>query len=194
MSVADDALIHKLRARAQVEPRRPMWQGDKPGLHAPASSEAIAAAEVMLGFRLPTLLRRIYEDVADGGFGPAYGILPMASHYPEAGQHETVVEVRDKLAVDPRWPTRIVPLCDWGCANWSWLDCRAVNGSVVTLAGEAGFYEQAYDLRSWLTAWLSGADLLDEMFEPRTTTGINPFTRKPIEIKGRGAPRGRRWP
>jgi hypothetical protein len=171
-----------------------MWDGDKAGLHPPAPSEAIEAAEAMLGFSLPTLLRRIYSEVADGGFGPAYGLFPIASHYGEAGQDETVVDVRDKLAVDPRWPSQVAPLCDWGCANWSCLDCRTENGSVVTLAGEAGFFDTGRDLRSWLTAWLSGVDLWDEMFEPRTTMGINPFTRKPIEIKGQGAPRGRRWP
>jgi hypothetical protein len=85
MSTADHALIQELRARIQVAPRHPMWHGDKPGLHPPASSEALAAAEVMLGFHLSALLRRIYEDVADGGFGPAYGIFPIASHYTEAG-------------------------------------------------------------------------------------------------------------
>src|SRR5260370_12941 len=82
--------------------RPPLWHGNEPGLGPPASPQAIAAAEAMLGFRLPALLRRIYEDVADGGLGPAYGIFPIASHYTAAGQDETVVEVRDKLAVDPR--------------------------------------------------------------------------------------------
>jgi hypothetical protein len=38
MSVADDVLVHELRARTQVEPRRPMLQSDKPRLHPPAAS------------------------------------------------------------------------------------------------------------------------------------------------------------
>ena len=160
-------------------------------MHPPAA-EALAAPEAKIGFRLPNLLRRIYENVADGGFGPAYGIFPIASHHAEAGQDGTIVEVRDKLAVGPPWPSQLVPLCDWGCANWSCLDCRAENGAVVTLAGEDGFFDTGHDLRSWLTAWLNGADLWDEMFEPRTTMGLNPFTRQPIEIKGRGAPRGQK--
>jgi hypothetical protein len=52
-----------------------------------------------------------------------------------------------------------------GDANWLCLDCRTEIGSVVTLAGENGFYEQGHDLRSWFTAWPSGADLWEEMFE-----------------------------
>jgi hypothetical protein len=61
MITAGDALIQELRARIHVEPRRPMWDGDKAGLHPLAPSEAIEAAEAMLGFSLPALLRRISQ-------------------------------------------------------------------------------------------------------------------------------------
>jgi len=189
-----DALIQALRARLHVEPRRPMWKGDVPRAHPVAPPEAIAQAEAKLGFELPPLARRLYAEVADGGFGPAYGIFPLASHYKGPAQRETVVEVRDKLAVDPRWPQHLLPLCDWGCANWSCLDCRTDGGAVVTLAGEQGFFDTGRDLQAWLSAWLGGTDLWGEMFEVRTRAGINPFTKQPIEIKGPGAPRGRPWP
>jgi hypothetical protein len=192
--IGDDVLIRDLRARVQVAPRQAMWKGDKCEPHECATAEQLALVESQLGFAVPPLLRRIFEEVTDGGFGPAHGIFPIASHYAEAGQDETAVGVRDKLAVDPRWPSLPLPLCDWGCANWSCLDCRTESGPVVTLAGEQGFFNTGRDLRSWLSAWLSGIDLWEEMFEPRTTMGINPFTRQPIEIKGRGKPKGVRWP
>ena len=99
--------------------------------------------------------------------------FPIAGRHPEAGQDETLLEVRDKLSDGPPWPSQLLPLCDWGCAIWSCLDCRAEGGHVITLAGEHGFFDSGRDLRSWLTAWLSGVDLWDEMFEPRTTMGIN---------------------
>jgi hypothetical protein len=129
-----------------------MWDGDKPALRPPAPPDAISAAETALGFGLPALLRRIYTEVADGGIGPACGLFPIASRYTEAGQDETVVDVRNKLAGDPRWPSQLVPMCDWGCANWSCLDCRVEDVPVVILAGEEGFFGTGRDLRSWLAA------------------------------------------
>jgi hypothetical protein len=47
---------------------------DRP-LPAPASLADVEAAEAALGCRLPTLLRRVLAEVADGGFGPGYGLL-----------------------------------------------------------------------------------------------------------------------
>lgn len=44
-------------------------------LEAPASAEEIAEAEKLLGFKLPELLEDLYTQVANGGFGPAYGLL-----------------------------------------------------------------------------------------------------------------------
>jgi hypothetical protein len=193
MTPSDDVLLDALRVRMGVEPRHPMWKGDVPKMHPRASPQSITVAEAKLGFRLPPLLRRIYEDIADGGFGPAYGLFAIEGRHKRGEQGETVVEVRDKLAVDPRWPHQLLPLCDWGCANWSCLDCRSENGSIVTLASEQGFFDTGRDLRSWLSAWLSGIDLWEEMFGSHTTMGINPFTRQPIAIKGRGEPRGKRW-
>jgi hypothetical protein len=37
----------------------------------PASAAAIAEAERKLGFQLPTFLRTLYKEVANGGFAPA---------------------------------------------------------------------------------------------------------------------------
>lgn len=174
-----DALIEELRNRTGAEPLRLIGRL-KVEVHPPLSHKAIEATEALLGFNLPMLLRRIYAEVADGGFGPAYGLFPIASHCPEGGQHETLVEVLDMLAEGRHpafgtWPSQLVPLCDWGCANWSCLDCQTENGPVVTLAGEDGLFDTGRDLASWLTAWLRGVHLWEEMFEPQ------------------GAPRGRRW-
>jgi hypothetical protein len=81
-----------------------------------------------------------------------------------------------------------------GCAIWSCLDCRTDDGHIVTAAGEEQLTITHHDLRSWLRSWLDGADLWEEMFEPAPSAmGINPFTRRPIEIKRQGKPRGRPW-
>lgn len=43
----------------------------------PANPGVVAAAEAEVGFRLPDLLRRMYLEVANGGFGPFYGLLGL---------------------------------------------------------------------------------------------------------------------
>jgi hypothetical protein len=93
------------------------------------------------------------------------------------------------------WPKLLLPICDWGCAMWSCLDCRSDDGPIVTASNGLAFANTGHTLRSWLSAWLSGADLFEEMFEPGPNrTVINPFTRQPLELKGQGKPRGRPWP
>jgi hypothetical protein len=185
----DDDLIRALRDRL---PANEVDGG-------PVSAEDIASAEAQLGFQLPPLLRRIYETI-DGGIGPGYGLYPLVdgtdtlvARYLEF-VNSTYVPEPGEPAYEP-WPKRLLPIVDWGCAMWSCLDCRTDNGPIVTSSNEEPFTSTGHTLNSWLTAWLEGVDLLEEMFEPGPTRpGINPFTKKPIVIKGRGKPRGRKWP
>ena len=51
---------------------------DAGALGAPgAAARAIAGAEADLGVTLPIALRRVPTEVADGGFGPGPGLLPL---------------------------------------------------------------------------------------------------------------------
>jgi hypothetical protein len=68
-------LIQKLKERnanrehatdGQLHPRKPI---------PPAATKDIQVAERALGFQVPALLRAIYSEVANGGFGPEYGIV-----------------------------------------------------------------------------------------------------------------------
>lgn len=140
-----------------------------------ATEGLLDAVEDKLDVVLPRLLRRLYLEVGDGGFGPGVGGMMQCS----------------KLIQDP---PGLVWICDWGCAQWSCLDCRTADGPIVTVAGDYPPTETEHTLRTWLRAWLDGVDLEREMFHPgpkRTVT--NPFTKKPIETEGQGKPRGRPW-
>lgn len=44
----------------------------------PASIEEVESAERKMGVTLPPLLKSIYTQVANGGFGPGYGLLGVA--------------------------------------------------------------------------------------------------------------------
>jgi hypothetical protein len=193
----EDELLRALRERA-----KDLREHDDPNPEPyPSASEAeIAAAEADLTFHLPPLLRRVYE-VANGSIGPGNGLFPI-------GEGEDTLVTVYRAQVDatytPKpgepgfdqfpWPERLLPICDWGCAIWSCLDCRSADGPIVTASNGEPFANTGHTLRSWLEAWLAGAELFGEMFEPGPTrTGINPFTKQPIVIKGTGKPKGARW-
>lgn len=48
----------------------------------PATEQQIEQTEQQLGFPLPPLLRLLYTQIANGGFGPGFGILGVIGGYP----------------------------------------------------------------------------------------------------------------
>lgn len=62
--MTDDELVEAIRAI--------------PGLLPPASPEAVDEVEQVIGHSLPPLLRRLYLEAANGGFGPRTGVLGVA--------------------------------------------------------------------------------------------------------------------
>jgi hypothetical protein len=128
-------------------------------LPAPASEAALAAAEQRLGTPLPASLRRLYAEVANGGFGPGGGLLPI----------ERAIEAYVELAREPYlpkgypWPAGLVPIVDQDPG----YDCvEASTGRVVAWdpeelterSGEkswlASFSELAPSVEAWLREWL----------------------------------------
>ena len=57
----------------------------------PATEEQLRASEQALGFPLPPLLRTLYAQVANGGFGPDHGIKGALGGF--AGDLGTIVEM-----------------------------------------------------------------------------------------------------
>ena len=132
----------------------------------PASKGVLSAAEERLGFPLPPLLRLLYSDVADGGFGPGHGFLPLFA--PVAQPHEdsvvTLYEVfRGGDPEEPTWswPERLLCVCDWGCAIRSCVDCSRPELPVVRFDPneEGEFFPETPTFDGWLEDWLSGKDL-----------------------------------
>jgi hypothetical protein len=130
-------------------------------LPAPATAAALDRVEAQLGLPLPALLRRLYLEVADGGFGPEGGLLSaadMASAYLElrAGSPSEVE--------DDEWPQGLLPLVaveaghaclDAATGRIHESDFDEVGGEDD---GEVSFglviREVAPSLAAWLTVWL----------------------------------------
>ncbi len=152
----------------------------------PATAEQAAAAEARLGFPLPALLRRIFLEVGNGGFGPGAGMfgLPVSA---DAGGNDESSAVGRYAALRRRkvaalWPAGLLPLCDWGHGILSCLDCTRPDAPVVRVDpnmpkadedaripaamrfGNAGLVQEACwverpSLAEWLALWAEGRSL-----------------------------------
>jgi len=125
----------------------------------PATPEQVAEAEALLGAPLPPLLRALYA-VANGGFGPAYGLLGLRDGWRDDLRRTGVDIVGDVSA--GRWPgipAGMLPLAHWGCAIYSFVSCptgRMFGWDPNPVDGdeEVPLFEQDYTIDTWFEAWL----------------------------------------
>src|SRR5262245_1119489 len=106
----DDALIAAVR-QAVMDPRRALRPLGRPlpwpyEPHPPASVAQLEDSERRLGFGLPEAVRRVYGLVANGGFGPGYGLLGVVGGAVDEFGHTAVdsyLARRQEGAEDARW-------------------------------------------------------------------------------------------
>ena len=159
-----EALVARFRDRIRRDPTTDYEQMPPIQPRPPLTAEALAQAEARLGFPLPPLLRALYTQVGDGGYGPGRGLEVLAE-----GEWSLVAHVEAiRRANWPDWPGRFIPLIAWGCLYWSWVDCSEPPYPVwfddTDFEREDSprsdyFYRQAESLAGWLSAWLDGVDL-----------------------------------
>ncbi|MFF4542410.1 hypothetical protein [Streptomyces aureus] len=105
----DDAIIERVQAFAQARRLPP-----------PASEEAAAELEAIVGWPMPTLLRRLYLEVANGGFGPSSRVMSLTNTNQWFSEEESLLQCMRAAAVhpDPSDPPRhTVPLMTLGCGG-----------------------------------------------------------------------------
>jgi hypothetical protein len=127
----------------------------------PAPRSAVEEAESLVGAPMPGLLKDLYA-VANGGFGPGYGVLGLKGGFADDMQR-TAADILGEVAKGywPGIPAGLLPLCHWGCAIYSFVHCPS--GTIfgwdpnpVDPDDDVPFFAQEYSLDSWLQAWLSG--------------------------------------
>ena len=129
----------------------------------PAAADQVAAAERAIGFALPSLLRRLYREVSNGGFGPCRAFLGVSGGYPDedigkgltlAGVYAACHDPKESLL-----PDGLVPVLNWGCARRTCLDCTAPEVPVqLFLGAERRLVPDAPSLAGWLGGWLADPD------------------------------------
>ena len=155
-----ETLIERLKRRVRAEPSIDMHDISDILPHPPVSAAELFAAEGQLGFELPLLVREMYTQVADGGYGPGYGLDRLAE----------LVDCGREFANDGTagpWPARFLHLCWWGCDYFSGLDCSSPSGLVLRFVPDDWTTEalvpEAESLEEWLDAWLRGEWLWDRV-------------------------------
>lgn len=186
--MTEDELLTAVRERiADPRSRIDMTTLGTPQVYAGATRGALDAAESELGFPLPALLRRLYLEVENGGFGPGAGLVGVDGGYPDPDGRTLSASYAVLRLQD--WPEGLVPLCDLGDGAWSCFDGRAADGRIVTMV-DSGATRTRFTLFSWLEAWVSGVDLLAETFEVEDGVIVNPFTKNNVAVKRRGRAKG----
>jgi len=119
-------LVSKIREKLAEAPGRPSQSGPpQAALYAPLSSQELVLEESRLGFVLPPLLRLLYTQIGNGGFGPGAGLLSLKQMSERIDQ--TVATLYHQLRASrakrgAKWQEGIVPFAQWGDFVFSCLD------------------------------------------------------------------------
>lgn len=172
-----ESLIERLAERLKHKPESKDIMGHKFRVLPPASEQAVINTERHLGFMLPQTLRRIYLEIANGGFGPGYGVMGVDGGFTD-DLGNTVADLYESYRQpdpdDPtwQWPDGLLPICHWGCIAYSAVDCNREAGPVYM--ADVGVKEKGEPMETivklhkpsidaWINDWLNGKDLWREM-------------------------------
>jgi len=160
--MVDDELIQRLNARIRIAPSTDCQQHPPIVARPPLLPEELEDFERESGIRLPKILRRIYAEVGDGGFGPDWGINPLR------GTSEMSVEVWDHLerqeweqGPPAGWPDPLIRICEIGCNAYYGIDCTTDEGNVIIVDPLQGTEDPVTWLKplnksvgDWLGEWV----------------------------------------
>jgi SMI1/KNR4 family protein SUKH-1 len=144
--------------------------------HPPATEQQLRDTEAALGFPLPPLLRAMYAQLANGGFGPSYGIFGTPCGYSltdEAGADIVAAyhaKIKGRKVIDlsecevdlqgdgylkcppGTHPARLLRLAYEGCGIT--YDIHADTSQVFWWLDSNCFELKAASLEDWLDQWL----------------------------------------
>lgn len=144
---------------------------------APLGEREFAAAESRLGFRLPRLLRAIYGEISNGGFGESYGALGLVGGPANERGQDSVSLYESYREADPGdehwlWPEGLLPVFHLGCGMYHCVQCLDESLPVVWFEPNPHSDGEPWDdsfipfcpsLREYLSEWLDGVDLWSKL-------------------------------
>jgi hypothetical protein len=168
-------LIERLKAQIQSgKTLTDAYSWYRPHANPPVTPEELDRAESSLGFVLPSLLKRIYLEVGNGGFGPGYGLFKLsdesqAYRFDALVQNYMSMRSMTQEEIDEAfegeedkptlWPEKILMICDWGCNIYSYVDCASSASQILVTDANVSHSEihiESPSLSQWLEDWLDG--------------------------------------
>jgi hypothetical protein len=166
LSDEDQQLIDRIKKRVYRDPQRATTMAENYGslsdYYPPVTYDQIEAAEKAIGFPLPALIRELYVQVGNGGFGPGYGITGLENGFDIYG--ETLVratllnrEYREKAPEYDEvwdWEDSYLMYGYWGCNVTTVVDCSPLILPIYCVdAGDWGTHSSR-TVRRWWQDWL----------------------------------------
>lgn len=134
---------------------------------APTQQE-IDEVETTVGFPLPAGLLKLYASHGNGGFGPDYGLLGLASgHVTDQGDTAlSLYQIFNQPDPDDpgwAWPGHLLPILHVGCAIYYCIDLADADNPVVRFDpngfGPGDNWEGAFSaVFPSLESWLGGSN------------------------------------
>jgi hypothetical protein len=141
----------------------------------PATEDTIEKTEQKIGLSLPPLLRTIYLQIGNGGFGPGLGIIGVEGGYlSDFGDlADTYLRLRNDEA---QWDQLVLPFCEWGSNIFACVRCES--SFQVSISEDCRLWPKSYNLTRFFELWLEGTDILsyDSTFEEHVREFPNQFT------------------
>ena len=170
-------IIQKVSARAlseQIRADRSDVSSSK--IFAPLSADQLAETVREIGFKPSALYVELMQEVGNGGFGPGYGLMGLVGGATN-DRGDTAVDLYKVFAQpDPnepswKWPQGLLPICHWGCAIYSCIDCTNEEAMVMTwdpnewedgTSPTLAICSTEMTLAEWLLAWSDGVNLWEK--------------------------------
>lgn len=157
-----DNLLNILKARLQVAPTTDSQCSPPIVPRPPVSKSEFAEFERESGLELPDTMRRIYTEIANGGFGPSWGLNPLT--------HETQISIHGwdryershwENGVPPTaWPDPLIRLCEIGCNAYFGVHLNGTDFPVYIVDPQNGgdtevdwLEPQNVDFATWINEW-----------------------------------------
>ncbi|MEU8138815.1 SMI1/KNR4 family protein [Streptodolium elevatio] len=160
---------------AQAEEVAAYFAGAERGpVFPPASAADVEAAERRIGYALPDLLRRVYTEIGDGGFGPDFGLVSLRRGQRMPGDLTDWPSVHTDRTHRYGAPPRSWLLLAFGGCSMEWhLSLTAVGNPVLLYDAdgwEAPWGQNPHDglrhampLRRWLSIWANNGQVWDDV-------------------------------
>ncbi len=153
----------------------------------PVSDKDVEETEAQLKFSIPPLLRFVYQNVGNGGFGPGRGgsLIGLKGGY--ASDFGTLVETyeqlkRDRVGDRKQFWVGLLPFCEWGDNIFSCVDCLQAHHP-IHLVEDIDLFPKKYTLEDFFRMFVDGVDILAVEAAPQKLVEVtNPFTGKKTQV------------